>query len=107
MDDNGGSHSGTPMAHTHSSRLKNITNYTGKPADTLIIITSVVVGTITAFAWRDLADEIFEKYYNDEAHVVRKRLYYAIFTTIAAVIIILFLSKVGKRKRKKQAIHKH
>lgn len=107
MDDNGGSHSGTPMKHIHNSRLKNITNYTGKPTDTIIIIASVVVGTITAFAWRDLADEIFERYYNDEAHVVRKRLYYAIFTTIAAVLIILVLSKVGKRKKNKQMSRKN
>lgn len=102
MDDSAGAN-GTKTIHRHSSRLKSITNYTGKPSDTLIIIASVVVGTITAFAWRDLADEVFEKYYNDDSDVIRKRLIYALISTIAAVLIILVLSKIGKKKKQKRS----
>lgn len=100
MGDDNTSHSNIYPTHTHSSRLKKITNYTGKPIDTIIIITSIVVGTIAAFAWRDLVDEIFEKYYNDEADVIKKRLIYALVSTISAVIIIMILSKVGKVKKR-------
>tara|TARA_R110002072_G_scaffold45565_3_gene126718 strand:+ start:13140 stop:13469 length:330 start_codon:yes stop_codon:yes gene_type:complete len=75
--------------------LRKISQYTGRPIDTALIIGSIAVGTIAAFAWRDLTDELFERYFPKEGSAVRQRLIYAIIVTVIAIILILIMSKIS------------
>jgi Mn2+/Fe2+ NRAMP family transporter len=86
------------------SGLQKISNYTGDPIDTLLIIGSIAVGTTAAFAWRGYSDEIFEQY-KGEGNVLRNRFIYAVIITVIAVVIILALSKIANTKYRRTQLY--
>lgn len=72
--------------------LNRYTNYTGNPIDSILIITTIVVSTIAAFAWRDYSQSLFEKFFK-KSNPVKARLFYAIITTVIALVVIYVLGK--------------
>lgn len=84
--------------------LNRFTNYTGNPVDTIVIITTVVVSTIAAFAWRDYSESLFEKYFPKE-NPSRARLLYAVIATVIALLGIYCLGKVADYRTQKIVIN--
>lgn len=79
------------------SGLRRITNYSGHPFETIMIITTVVISTIVAFAWRDYAESLFDKYLSGDNDVLA-RFKYAFIGTIVLVIVIYLLGKIADRR---------
>lgn len=70
------------------------TQHTGRMLDTVIIITVTVLGYIAALAWRDAAESAFETYYPEDSKGTKARLIYAAITTLAAVLVIVWIARV-------------
>ena len=86
------------MSEKKRKGLRKISQFTGKPIDTILIIGSLAVGAIAAYAWRDLSDEVFKRYFPEEEDAVKRRLIYAVLVTILAIIIIYIFSKISNIK---------
>lgn len=71
-------------------------HHTGRPMDTVVIITVMVLGYVAALAWRDAAQEAFEVYYPNDAKSLKARVVYAAIATTGAVVIITMLARMRK-----------
>ena len=93
-DDVGISSFGRETHKRYTSRLERTTKHTGHPLDSIIFIVVAAIGFIVALAWRDLATVIFDKYIKPEDEL-RAAVMYAIIVTIASILVIYMLSKIG------------
>lgn len=80
----------------HPERIRNVTNFTGDPIDTLIILSTLTIGIIVSFSWRDAVDRWMKERYTSDESNIQARFVYAVAATVAAVIIIYVVSRIKK-----------
>ena len=76
-----------------SSRLTDLAKYTGNPKDTLILLTTIVVGGIVVYSWWNALDNWFVMHWPD-GQDPRPRFAEAAILTCIALLAIYLLSKV-------------
>ena len=84
----------TSGTNKHDPRLHHLTKHTGRPMDTIMILSVSVLAFIVALAWRDTTTQAFEEYYPDDATQLRAQLIYAVGVTVFTVIVIYLISRI-------------
>jgi uncharacterized membrane protein YeaQ/YmgE (transglycosylase-associated protein family) len=81
----------------YPERIRNVTNYTGNPIDTLLILATVTISIIVSFAWRDAMDKFIMTNFDSVKSRVQAKFTYAITATIGAIILIYLFSYIRRR----------
>jgi uncharacterized membrane protein SirB2 len=80
----------------HPERIRNVTNFTGHPIDTLIILSTLTIGIIVSFSWRDAIDKWLHENFSSVDTKIQARFIYALSATVFAVIMIYIFSKIKR-----------
>ncbi|MFS8159060.1 MAG: DUF5654 family protein [Candidatus Roizmanbacteria bacterium] len=77
----------------HESRIQHLTSHTGRPSDTLIILSISVLAFIVALAWRSASEQAFIEMFPKDHDKLKTKTLYAITMTVITIIVIYCISK--------------
>lgn len=84
---------------TKKSKSRSLVKYTDNPTEIIAILVVSAIGFIVALAWRDAASTAFEEFFPETESTLTPRIWYAVITTVAAIIIIWLAVKYLNQRR--------
>ena len=69
-------------------RSRSFLKYSDSPTEIVVILIVSAIGFIVALAWRDAATTVFEEVFPETKSTVTPRIWYAVITTVLAIIVI-------------------
>ncbi len=83
------------------TRAFRLTKFTDRPTEIVGILVVSAIGFIVALAWRDAATTVFSELFPDTESSITPRIWYAVITTIVAILVIWLVVRFLEKNRRR------